>query len=136
MRHTGHLPGLVSRSLFLYIKPHVMHSGGIMISLTLFLPRVFRICSRCPYTSFSGIPTYAEISLAESFLSLSREIISCLIVWRLSGDRYGGFCVVFLKQGYPLIGIVYIESVHKCLLFVMPDLIRYPERIENTGFSM
>ena len=39
--------------------------------------------------------------------------------------------------------IAYLESDHKCLFVVMPDLsestrteIRHPESIENTGFSM
>jgi hypothetical protein len=30
----------------------------------------------------------------------------------------------------------YIESVYKCLFVVIPDLIRYPESIENTGFRL
>ena len=83
----GHLPGLLSFSLFLKTKPHLRHSAGVTTSFLVISCRDFCTYSRWRYTSFSEIATLPEISRAESVIPSSACMISCRTVSCLCWGR-------------------------------------------------
>ena len=95
-RQIGHLPGLVSRSLFLNLNPHFLHSAGIVIRRSLFFWVAIRICPRWSTTSFSEIPISADISRADKIRSVRTEIISWRIVSCFSGETKGSLGLIFI----------------------------------------
>ena len=95
-RQIGHLPGLVSRSLFLNLNPHFLHSAGIIIRRALFFWVDIRICPRWSTTSFSEIPISADISRADKIRSVRTKIISWRIVSCFSGETKGSLGLIFI----------------------------------------
>jgi len=100
--HTGHFPGFVSLSLFLKTKPHFLHSEDLTIRAWPSAWRLRRMCSRCAYTSFSGIPTIALISFADMSLPVMALMISRRVVSILSAGMGGRFLPVVMmsSQGW------------------------------------
>jgi len=96
---SGHFPGLLSFSRFEKTNPHFLHSAGMMIRCLPDDTIVLLICSRCPQTSLSGIPTAADTSLAEQGPSSSSAMISCLTVSCIAWGTLGFFvCSLILSS--------------------------------------
>ena len=88
-RHFGQRPGREKRLLSLKTKPQDMQAQGWTINFILSAFTEFRMCSRWPMTSFSGMPAARDIS---------RRVISCcmsipMIFLRIViADRCFGAC--------------------------------------------
>src|SRR3990172_6842486 len=75
--HIGHLPGVLSLSLFLKTKPQPRHLEGSVTNLNP-PPVDLATWGRCSSTSFSIIPTALDISLAVNISSMRAS----KILWR------------------------------------------------------
>ncbi len=64
-RQTGQRPGRLRRSRFSKTNPHFVHSAGWTTRRLPVRCRDWRMCSRWPATSFSGMPTRPERSRAD-----------------------------------------------------------------------
>lgn len=113
--HTGHLPGFLNFSLFLNTKPQERQTAGSITNTPRCFSAVLRICSRCSYTSFSGIPTADDKSFAVRRCSLNSRSISLRTVSVRSSGSCGNlsfFRIVIIPVA------VYIRRLFSLLFFM------------------
>ncbi len=77
--HSGHLLGERGVLLLVNLNPQAKHSGGVIRRVPC---NDLFICSRCAYTSFSGICVAWEISFAVHSPDVKSALISFLIVMK------------------------------------------------------